>query len=173
MIDNYQKGKTRQKKEKGIRLFFLIVALASIATLALIVIFLFMEGLPIFAKVSVKDFIFGKYWYPTDDVPEFGIFPLIIASLSVTAVASLISIPLGVMTALYLAEIASARVREWVKPIVELLAALPSVVIGFFGMVVVAPFLQHTFNLPTGLPLCLSQPYAAYLKMRFSVFLKN
>ncbi len=153
MIDNYQKGKTRQKKEKGIRLFFLIVALASIATLALIVIFLFMEGLPIFAKVSVKDFIFGKYWYPTDDVPEFGIFPLIIASLSVTAVASLISIPLGVMTALYLAEIASARVREWVKPIVELLAALPSVVIGFFGMVVVAPFLQHTFNLPTGLNL--------------------
>jgi phosphate transport system permease protein len=153
MIDDYQKGKTRQKKEKGIRLFFLIVALASITTLALIVIFLFMEGLPIFAKVSVKDFIFGKYWYPTDDVPEFGIFPLIIASLSVTAVASLISIPLGVMTALYLAEIASARVREWVKPIVELLAALPSVVIGFFGMVVVAPFLQDTFNLATGLNL--------------------
>jgi phosphate transport system permease protein len=153
MTDDYQKGKTRQKKEKGIRLFFLIVALASITTLALIVIFLFMEGLPIFAKVSVKDFIFGKYWYPTDDVPEFGIFPLIIASLSVTAVASLISIPLGVMTALYLAEIASARVREWVKPIVELLAALPSVVIGFFGMVIVAPFLQDTFNLATGLNL--------------------
>jgi len=153
MIDDYQKGKTRQKKEKGIRVFFLLVALASIMTLALIVIFLFVEGLPIFAKVSVKDFIFGKYWYPTDDVPEFGIFPLIIASLSVTAVASLISIPLGVMTALYLAEIASARVREWVKPIVELLAALPSVVIGFFGMVVVAPFLQDTFNLATGLNL--------------------
>jgi phosphate transport system permease protein len=153
MIDDYQKGKTRQKKEKGIRVFFLLVALASIMTLALIVIFLFMEGLPIFSKVSVKDFIFGKYWYPTDDVPEFGIFPLIIASLSVTAVASLISIPLGVMTALYLAEIASARVREWVKPIVELLAALPSVVIGFFGMVVVAPFLQDTFNLATGLNL--------------------
>ncbi|MBN1227526.1 MAG: phosphate ABC transporter permease subunit PstC [Deltaproteobacteria bacterium] len=153
MIDDYQKGKTRQKKEKGIRIFFLLVALASIMTLALIVIFLFVEGLPIFAKVSVKDFIFGKYWYPTDDVPEFGIFPLIIASLSVTAVASLISIPLGVMTALYLAEIASARVREWVKPIVELLAALPSVVIGFFGMVVVAPFLQDTFNLATGLNL--------------------
>lgn len=130
-----------------------MIASASILTLSLIVIFLFMEGIPIFGKVSVKDFIFGQYWYPTYDPPEFGIFPLIVASLAVTAVASLISIPLGVMTAVYLAEIASTRLREIVKPIVELLAALPSVVIGFFGMVVVAPFLQETLNLATGLNL--------------------
>ena len=153
MAKDYQKGRARQRREKTIRIFFFCIALASITTLALIVVFLFMEGLPIFAKVSVKDFIFGRYWYPTDDSPEFGIFALILASMSVTAVASLISIPLGLMTALYLAEAASARVREWVKPIVELLAALPSVVIGFFGMVIVAPFLQDTFNIPTGLNL--------------------
>jgi phosphate transport system permease protein len=153
MVKGYQRGKARQRRERAIRVFFFYVALASITILALIVIFLFMEGLPIFAKVSVKDFIFGRYWYPTDDPPEFGIFPLIVASLSVTAVASVISIPLGVMTALYLAELASARVREWVKPIVELLAALPSVVIGFFGMVVVAPFLQEILDIPTGLNL--------------------
>ena len=153
MVKGYQKGKARQRKERTIRVFFFYVALASITILALIVIFLFMEGLPIFAKVSVKDFIFGRYWYPTDDPPAFGIFPLIVASLSVTAVASVISIPLGVMTALYLAELASARLREWVKPIVELLAALPSVVIGFFGMVVVAPFLQKILDIPTGLNL--------------------
>ena len=153
MVKGYQRGKARQRKEKTIRVFFFYVALASITTLALIVIFLFMEGLPIFAKVSVKDFIFGKFWYPTDEAPEFGIFPLILASLGVTAVASAISIPLGVMTALYLAEVASARLREWVKPIVELLAALPSVVIGFFGMVVVAPFLQEILDIPTGLNL--------------------
>jgi phosphate transport system permease protein len=143
----------RVRMERGIRLLFFAVAFASIITLCLIVVFLFMEGLPIFAKVSVKDFIFGRYWYPTYDPPDFGIFPLIVASLSVTAVASVISIPLGVMTALYLAEIASGRLREIVKPVVELLAALPSVVIGFFGMVVVAPFLQETFNLATGLNL--------------------
>jgi phosphate transport system permease protein len=143
----------RRRVERWIRLLFLVVALASIITLSLIVLFLFMEGLPIFSKVSVSDFIFGKYWYPTDDAPDFGIFPLIVASLAVTAVASAISIPLGVMTALYLAEVASARLREWVKPVVELLAALPSVVIGFFGMVVVAPFLQEMFNLATGLNL--------------------
>ena len=153
MVKGYQRGKARQRKEKTIRVFFFYVALASITTLALIVIFLFMEGLPIFTKVSVKDFIFGKFWYPTDEAPEFGIFPLILASLGVTAVASAISIPLGVMTALYLAEVASARLREWVKPIVELLAALPSVVIGFFGMVVVAPFLQEILDIPTGLNL--------------------
>jgi phosphate transport system permease protein len=139
--------------ERGIRIFFFTVALASIITLSLILVFLFMEGVPIFSKVSLTHFLFGKYWYPTDDPPSFGILALISASISVTAVASAISIPLGVMTALYLAEVADPRLREWVKPIVELLAALPSVVIGFFGMVVVAPFLQQTFNLPTGLNL--------------------
>jgi len=153
MGKGYQGGKVRHRKEKTIRIFFFCVALASITTLALILSFLFMEGLPIFSKVSVQDFIFGKYWYPTDDPADFGIFALIVASLAVTAVASAISIPLGVMTALYLAEVASARVREWVKPIVELLAALPSVVIGFFGMVVVAPFLQDVLDVPTGLNL--------------------
>jgi len=146
-------GQTRVRIEKGVRILFFAIASASIVTLSLIVVFLFMEGLPIFGKVSLQDFIFGRYWYPTYEPPDFGIFPLIIASLSVTLVASLISIPLGVMTALYLAEIASSRLREIVKPIVELLAALPSVVIGFFGMVVVAPFLQETFNLATGLNL--------------------
>jgi len=146
-------GQRRRRKEQGIKILFFVVASASILTLSLIVIFLFMEGIPIFEKVSVRDFIFGKYWYPTYEPPEFGIFPLIVASLAVTAVACLISIPLGVMTAVYLAEIASTRLREIVKPIVELLAALPSVVIGFFGMVVVAPFLQETFNLATGLNL--------------------
>jgi phosphate transport system permease protein len=146
-------AKSRQGKERAIHLLFFCVALASITTLALIVVFLFMEGVPIFTKVSLKGFIFGKYWYPTHEPPDFGIFALIVASLAVTAVASMISIPLGVLTALYLAEVASARVRELVKPIVELLAALPSVVIGFFGMVVVAPFLQEILDIPTGLNL--------------------
>jgi phosphate transport system permease protein len=143
----------RQKTEKAMRTFFLCVATASIAVLFMIMVFLFMEGLPVFNLVSVKDFLFGIYWYPTSDPPDFGIFPLIIASLSVTAVSAAIAIPLGVMTAIYLAELASKRVAEIFKPVVELLAALPSVVIGFFGMVIVAPFLQNVFDLPTGLNL--------------------
>jgi phosphate transport system permease protein len=139
--------------------------MASIFTLALIVAFLFMEGLPIFGKVSVMDFIFGRYWYPTADPADFGIFPLIIASFSVTFISSVISIPLGVASALFLAEIASKRAREVFKPVVELLAALPSVVIGFFGMVVVAPFLQNTFDIPVGLNLFNASMMLAFMSV--------
>jgi phosphate transport system permease protein len=140
-------------KERGIQSIFFCIALASIATLSLIVLFLLMEGLPLFSFVSIREFLFGHYWYPTSDPPDFGIFPLIVASMTVTLFSSLISIPLGIMTAIYLAEVASPRLREIIKPVVELLAALPSVVIGFFGMVIVAPFIQDLLNLPTGLNL--------------------
>jgi phosphate transport system permease protein len=129
------------------------VALTSIIVLSLIVLFLFKEGIPIFKDVSVKNFLFGKYWYPTYDPPEFGIFALIVASIMVTVFASLIAVPLGLLSAIYISEIAGTRVKEILKPIIELLASLPSVVIGFFGMVIVAPFLQEAFDIPTGLNL--------------------
>jgi phosphate transport system permease protein len=144
---------SRQIKERWAHGFFFTVATVSVITLGLISLFLFSEGLPIFKKVGVFDFLFGKYWYPTSDPADFGIFALIMGSVAVTFASALISIPLGVMTAVYLAEMAKPRLREWIKPMVELLAALPSVVIGFFGMVVVAPFLQDTFDIPTGLNL--------------------
>ncbi len=144
---------SRQSRERAIRLFFYFAALVSIIVLSLILLFLFMEGLPIFRKISVSAFLFGKAWYPTASPADFGIFPLLISSLAVTALSALFSIPLGVMTAIYLAEIASLKVRQIAKPVVELLAALPSVVIGFFGMVVIAPFLQDAFNVATGLNL--------------------
>ena len=143
----------RNTTERTMRSLFFVVAIASVAILTAIMLFLFYEGLPIFETVSVKDFIFGQYWYPTFEPPEFGILSLIVASLLVTVVSAAIAIPLGVMTAVYLAEIARPKVAEIVKPMVELLAALPSVVIGFFGMVLVAPFLQQVFDIPTGLNL--------------------
>ncbi|MGD8369565.1 MAG: phosphate ABC transporter permease subunit PstC [Desulfobacterales bacterium] len=143
----------RNTIERTMKSFFFMIATASIAILTAIMLFLFAEGLPIFDSVSVTDFVFGKYWYPTFDPPEFGILSLIVASMAVTAVSAAIAIPLGVMTAVYLAEIAKPKVAEIVKPVVELLAALPSVVIGFFGMVLVAPFLQQIFDIPTGLNL--------------------
>lgn len=142
-----------RRKDRAIRWFFLAVALVSITVLALIVLFLFSEGLPIFEKVSVSGFLFGRYWYPTAEPPDFGIFPLLTASFAVTVIATLLSMPLGVMTAIYLAEIAHPRIREGVKPMIELLAALPSVVVGFVGMVVVAPVLQDLLGLSTGLNL--------------------
>ncbi len=146
-------GGKSQKRDKVIRAILLVVALSSIFILLAISIFLFKEGVDIFKVVSIKDFLFGHYWYPTSDPPDFGIFPLIVASIDVTLLATLMAVPLGILTAIYIAECASSRVRQILKPLVELIAAFPSVVIGFFGMVVVAPFLEKTFDIPTGLNL--------------------
>ncbi|MFZ2448713.1 MAG: phosphate ABC transporter permease subunit PstC [Syntrophobacteraceae bacterium] len=155
----------RRGRERLIRHFFFFTASISILVLAMILVFLFMESFPIFREVSVKDFLFGREWYPTSSPPDFGIFPLLAASIVVTVLSGAIAIPLGVMTAVYLAEIASARVREIVKPVVELLAALPSVVIGFFGMVVVAPFLQNHFDISTGLNLFNASVMLAFMSV--------
>ena len=141
----------RQNIDKGVRSAFTGIALFSITALSLIMLFLVKEGYPIFETVSVTEFITGKYWYPTDSDPAFGILPLIAGSFVVTVFSGLMAIPLGIMTAIYLAEIAPRKVAEIVKPIVELMASMPSVVIGFFGMVVVAPFIQNLFNVPVGL----------------------
>jgi phosphate transport system permease protein len=144
----------RTTKEKLIKQAFQTMAITSLAVLGLIMVFLFMEGLPTFSFVSVKAFLTGMDWYPTDEVkPDYGILPLLTASGAVTALSSILAIPLGVMSAVYLAEIANPKVRAVAKPVVEMLASLPSVVIGFFGMVVLAPFLQDYLNIPVGLNL--------------------
>ncbi|HBH86170.1 MAG TPA: phosphate ABC transporter permease subunit PstC [Syntrophaceae bacterium] len=142
---------SRHFKEAVIKGIFAAFAFVSVLTLALIVVFLFREGIPIFKEVSVSNFIFGKEWYPTYDPPSYGIWPLIIGSAVVTLFSSLLAVPLGVLSAVYIAEIAPSSIRDIAKSIIELLAGIPSVVLGFFGMVVVAPFLQETFDLPTGL----------------------
>ncbi|MFH0976389.1 MAG: phosphate ABC transporter permease subunit PstC [Spirochaetota bacterium] len=133
--------------------FFLIVGLSCLFILFLIMLFLFMEGIPVLMDVNVIDFIFGTSWYPTSDHPRFGIFPLIVASVAVTILASLIAVPFSLAIAVYLSELAHSVVREIIKPVVEIIASIPSVIIGFFGMVVAAPFLQNTFDLDTGLNL--------------------
>jgi phosphate transport system permease protein len=142
---------SRYLKETVIKGILAVFAFTSVLTLALIVLFLFREGIPIFKEVSVSDFIFGKEWYPTYDPPSYGIWPLIIGSAVVTVCSCLLAVPLGVLSAVYIAEIAPSSIKDIAKSTIELLAGLPSVVLGFFGMVVVAPFLQETFDLPTGL----------------------
>ena len=147
---------SRELKEKSIRWLLTGVAFVSLLSLACIMLFLFMEGLPLFADYPLWDFLTGHLWYPTSEPPEFGIFPLIVGSLAVTALASWIAVPLGIMTAAYLAEIADSRTR---------LAALPSVVIGFFGMVIVAPFLQDWFGADTGLNLLNASLMLAFMSV--------
>ncbi|MBN1828692.1 MAG: phosphate ABC transporter permease subunit PstC [Deltaproteobacteria bacterium] len=142
---------TRTTKELAIKRLFLFFALLSLFILGIIIIFLFYEGLPIFQAISPLDFLFGVEWYPTYDPPNFGIGALIIGSFVVTVFSTIIAVPLGVLSAVYIAEIAPLFVKELFKPVIELLAGLPSVVLGFFGMAILAPWLQETFDLPTGL----------------------
>jgi len=138
-------------RELLIKNLFALFAFASVLLLGLIVLFLFREGLPLFKEVSPWQFLFGTSWYPTYNPPEYGIWPLIVGSLIVTVLSCLVAVPLGLLAAVYVAEIAPAGMKEILKSVIELLAGLPSVVIGFFGMVIVAPWMQETFDLPTGL----------------------
>lgn len=148
-----------------IKNLFFMIALSCLFILLLITIFLFKEGLPIFKTVGFGDFLFGQSWYPTSENPRFGIFPLIIASLSVSLMASLIAVPLSLSVAIYTSELASPVTREIIKPTIELIASIPSVIIGFFGMVVIAPILQNTFNLDTGLNLFNASLMLAFMAM--------
>lgn len=121
---------------------------SAIIFVALIFYFLLSEGLPAMVEVPFKD-LFGVRWYPIED--HYGLLPLIGGSLIVTIGASLIAMPIGIGTAVFIAEVAPRWVREILKPLVEILAGIPSVVLGFLGFLVLAPFLRRFLNLPTGL----------------------
>jgi len=138
-------------KEKAIKILFTVMAFASLFFLIGIIFVLVKEALPVISEINIFKFLFGKHWYPTHDPAEFGILPLILASLWVTAGAMVVCVPLGIGAALYINELASPRQKHILKPLTEILAAIPSIVYGFFGMLVVAPFIQKIFNLPTGL----------------------
>lgn len=125
----------------------------SVLALAAIVIFLLSQALPIFAHVSLKDFLFSTEWYPTDDPPVFGIGALIAGSLAGAALTTLIAVPFGVLTACAIHAGMPPALTRIVKPLIELMAALPSVVIGFIGMIILAPWLQDMFGIATGLNL--------------------
>lgn len=125
----------------------------SVLALAAIVIFLLSQALPIFAHVSLKDFLFSTEWYPTDDPPVFGIGALIAGSLACAALTTLIAVPFGVLTACAIHAGMPPALTRIVKPLIELMAALPSVVIGLIGMIILAPWLQDMFGIATGLNL--------------------
>jgi len=141
----------RKRQESWIRALFSLAGMVSVLVVALIALFLFGQGLGLFGRYGVLDFLAGTAWYPTDDPADFGILALILGSVLVTTVSTLMAVPLGVGSALYLAVVAGGRFKEIVKPAVELLASLPSVVLGFVGMVVLAPLMQQWLDIPTGL----------------------
>lgn len=125
----------------------------SVFALAAIVVFLLSQSLPILRHVSLGDFLFTTEWYPTDEPPVFGIGALITGSLACAALTTVIAVPLGVFTACAIHAALPPKAARIVKPLIELMAALPSVVIGFIGMIILAPWLQNTFGIATGLNL--------------------
>ncbi|MDR1581402.1 MAG: phosphate ABC transporter permease subunit PstC [Synergistaceae bacterium] len=129
----------RDLKEKLMSAVFFASALISILAVGLICFFLLSNGLPAIMKIGLFRFLLGREWSPSDVPPAFGIFPMILGSLCVTAGAILIGVPVGVLSAVYLAKVCPEKLYRFVKPGVELLAGIPSVVYGFFGMVVVVP----------------------------------
>lgn len=141
----------RKIKEGVYRYLFAMLAFASLIFLVGIILTLLVESLPVFTERSLSRLLFGRFWYPTADPPEFGMWPLAVGSAVVTFGAMLVCVPIGVGTALYIHELASERQRAFLKPVIEILAGIPSIVYGFFGMVIVAPFLQDLLGIPTGL----------------------
>lgn len=141
----------RKLKEFIIEKLIFICGIASIFFVVLIFLFLLKEGLSLFKTINPFHFLFGKSWYPISEPVQLGILPLIFGSLLVTLGAALISIPVGIGCAIYIAEIAPAKIKEVLKSGIELLAAIPSVVLGFVGMVTLVPWVKTIFHLPTGL----------------------
>lgn len=128
-------------KEVLIKILFLLCACISILAVAVICIFIFANGVPAIGKIGFTDFIFGTHWRPNSG--EFGIFPMIVASIYVTAGAIVIGVPIGILTAVFLACYCPKKIYKVIKPLINLLASIPSVVYGFFCLVVVVPIIQE------------------------------
>jgi len=137
----------RKRGERPVEGALFFSALLSIIILGLIFVFLLREATPIFGITSPLEFIFGMEWIPASfKDPQYGILPLITGSFLVVATATVISVPVGVACAIYISEVANRRLRELLKPAVELLAGIPSVVFGFIALVVLSGIIHQVFN---------------------------
>ena len=138
------------RKEQAIKTVFFVTAFFAVIVITFILLFLIRDAYPIFEQTGVLDFLFGMSWTPTAVVPSYGIFPLIVGTLLVTIGSMIFAVPLSIGCAIYISELASPRVKKILKPAVELLAGIPSVVYGFFGLIVLTNFIRITFDIPTG-----------------------
>lgn len=141
-------GTSPPKKEFFITALIKAAGYSAIIFVGMIFLFLLLEGLPALGEIEFSNLLSSR-WYPIED--HFGVLPLIGGSLIITIGATMIALPFGVGTAIYLSEIAPRWLRETLKPLVEILGGLPSVVLGFLGMLVLSPYLRKLLDLPTGL----------------------
>lgn len=130
--------------ERVIQLILFISAIIAVLGVILITYFIIKEGYPVIQKAGLLEFITGHKWAPTQEI--YGIYPMIIGSLLVTAGALVLGVPIGIGCAVFLAELAKPRIARIIKPGIELLAGIPSVIYGLYGMVVIVPFIRKVFN---------------------------
>ena len=156
------KNRRHRWSEFAIESLIRIAGFSSIGFVALIFLFLLREGVPFFVQVPLSSLLSIR-WYPTFDL--FGTLPLILGSILVTCAAIIIALPLGVGTAVFVREVAPRWTREILKPMIEVLAGIPSVVLGFFGMTIVAPFVRETLGAPTGLTAFTGALILAYMAL--------
>ena len=152
----------RRWLEFSVEALIRILGLSTIGFVVLIFLFLLREGVPLFVEVPLKN-LGGTRWYPTFDL--FGMLPLILGSILVTVTAIAIALPLGVASAVYVSEVAPNWAREILKPLIEILAGIPSVVLGFFGMTALAPVIREGLGMPTGLTAFSGALLLAYMSL--------
>lgn len=133
-----------QLRENAMRIVFMLAACFSIVAVFFICFYLFINGLPAIAEIGPLNFLGGMEWRPNNDI--YGIFPMIIGSIYVTAGAIVVGVPIGILTAIYMAYFCPKKLYQIIKPAVELLAGIPSIVYGFFGLVVIVPLIQDAFH---------------------------
>jgi phosphate transport system permease protein len=141
----------RRIGEPVIEICIRLSGLLVVAFVFLIFLFLLRDSLSLFREYPVSKFLFGTQWLPISEPPQFGVIPLLLGSIYVTVWAILICVPLGVASAMFIAEVAPKALKHVLKSLVEILAAIPSVVLGFLGIIWLGPVLRDTFGLPTGM----------------------
>ncbi|MDD2207578.1 MAG: phosphate ABC transporter permease subunit PstC [Aminobacterium sp.] len=141
------------KKERTPAIIIMSISSVGIFVMLFILLFLIKEGLPVLKETTLSSIVAGTDWYPTETPPALGMLPLIAGSVAVTLLSSLIALPISLFIAIFISEIASQKMKNILKPILELLGFLPSIILGFLGMVVIAPWLQSRFAILSGLNL--------------------
>lgn len=141
-----QKSSSHKVRETVMHGVFFLCALVSIVAVLLICLFLFANGIPAIGKIGVFHFLLGDNWAPNDVPASYGILPMILGSVYITGGAILIGVPIGILTAVFLAKYCPKRLYKVIKPAVELLAGIPSIVYGFFGLLVIVPMIRTTFK---------------------------
>jgi phosphate transport system permease protein len=141
----------RRLGESFIEGWIFLAGILAIVVLLGIIFILLKEGLPVFTHTNPWDFLFGTKWYPGAEPPVFGIAPFLVSTLMITLISTIVAVPVGVACAAFLSEVAPPKVSDTIKPIIEILAGIPSVMMGFIGLALLSPFVQSLFHLPIGL----------------------